>query len=96
MPRMIQSQPKVAFNAVVTYTDLLGRTHNISCRTRRQIKEAQGFLAQFKRDFAIVKQIAAQYAVKNGKFVNLYQLKRDLSAAGFNRQFVSRIVAASI
>ena len=93
---MIQSQPKVAFNAVVSYTDLLGKTHNIQCRTRRQIKEAQSFLAQFKRDYSIVKQIASQYAVKCGKYVNAYKLKRDLMEAGFNRAFVQRIMASSI
>lgn len=93
---MIQSQPTVAFNAIVTYTDLLGRTHNIKCRTRRQIKEAQSFLSQFKSDYAIVKAIAAQYAVKAGNFVNLPQLKRDLRSIGYTSTFVERILAGSI
>lgn len=93
---MIQSQPKVAFNAVVTYTDLMGHTHHIQCRTRRQIKEAQSFLAQFKSDFARVKSVASQYAVRGGKFVNLPQLKRDLRSIGYTSTFVERILQSAI
>lgn len=93
---MIQSQPTVAFNALVTYTDLMGNKHNIACRTRNQIKQAQSFLSQLKSEYLTVKQIAAQYAVKNGKFVNAKALIADLSAAGFTQQFAKRIVATSI
>ena len=96
MPRIIQSQPSVRFNAVVSYKDLLGTTHNIVCTSRKQIKEAQSFLSQFKSDYAHVKAIAAQYSVKCGKFVNEYKLKRELADAGYNRAFVTRILKSAI
>ena len=94
--RMIQSNASVSFNAVVTFTDLLGKTHNIVCRTRTQIKQANAFLSMFKRESTTVKALAAQYNVKNGKFQNVSRLINDIVAVGFTRDCAKRIVASSL
>jgi hypothetical protein len=96
MRRMIQSNASVSFNAVVTFTDLLGKKHNIVCRTRTQIKQANAFLSMFKRESTTVKALAAQYNVKNGRFVNVAGLISDIVAVGFNRECARRIVASSL
>ena len=93
---MIQSNASVAFNAVVTFTDLLGKRHNIVCRTRTQIKQANAFLSMFKRESTTVKALAAQYNVKNGKFQNVSRLINDIVMVGFNRDCAKRIVASSL
>ena len=93
---MIQSNASVAFNAVVTYTDLMGKTHNIVCRTRTQIKQANAFLSMFKRESTTVKALAAQYNVKNGKFQNVSRLINDIVMVGFSRESAKRIVASSL
>ena len=94
--RMIQSNASVSFNAVVTFTDLLGKTHNIVCRTRTQIKQANAFLSMFKRESATVKAIASQYPVKFGKFVNKRKLISDIVAVGFTRDAAKRMLNVSI
>ena len=94
--RMIQSNASVAFNAVVTYTDILGKTHNIVCRTRTQIKQANAFLSMFKREGATVKALASQYNVKMGRFQNVRQLMNDIVMIGFTREAARRIVASSL
>jgi hypothetical protein len=96
MRKMIQSNASVAFNAVVTYTDLLGTKHNISCRTRNQIKQANAFLSMFKRESTTVKALAAQYLVKNGRFVNVAGLISDIVMVGFTKEAAKRIVASSL
>lgn len=96
MRKMIQSNASVAFNAVVTYTDILGKRHNIACRTRNQIKQANAFLSMFKREGTTVKALAAQYCVKNGKFQNVRQLMNDIVMVGFTREAARRIVASSL
>jgi len=96
MRKMIQSNASVAFNATVTYTDLLGTKHNIACRTRNQIKQAYSFLSMFKREGTTVKALAAQYNVKNGKFQNVRQLISDIVMVGFTETAAKRIVASSL
>lgn len=96
MRKMIQSNASVAFNAVVTYTDILGTKHNIQCRTRNQIKQANAFLSMFKREGTTVKALAAQYNVKNGKFQNVSRLMNDIVMVGFTREAARRIVASSL
>ena len=93
---MIQSNAAVSFNAVVTYTDLLGTKHNIVCKTRNQIKQANSFLSMFKREGTTVKALAAQYNVKNGKFQNVRQLISDIVMVGFTETAAKRIVASSL
>ena len=93
---MIQSNAAVSFNAVVTYTDLLGTKHNIVCKTRNQIKQANSFLSMFRREGTTVKALAAQYNVKNGKFQNVRQLISDIVMVGFTETAAKRIVASSL
>ena len=94
--KMIQSNASVSFNAVVTFTDLMGTRHNIVCRTRTQIKQANAFLSMFKRESTTVKALAAQYNVKNGKFQNVSRLINDIVGIGFSRESAKRIVSESI
>ena len=93
---MIQSNASVSFNAVVTYTDILGKRHNIQGRTRNQIKQANSFLSMFKREGTTVKALAAQYNVKRGKFINVAGLMSDIVMVGFTREAARRIVASSL
>ena len=93
---MIQSNASVSFNAVVTYTDILGKRHNIQCRTRNQIKQANAFLSMFKREGTTIKALAAQYNVKGGKFVNVKGLISDIVMVGFSEGAAKRIVASSL
>ena len=93
---MIQSNASVAFNATVTYTDLLGTKHNIVCKSRNQIKQANSFLSMFKRESTTVKALAAQYNVKNGKFQNVRQLISDIVMVGFTETAAKRIIASSL
>ena len=96
MRKMIQSNASVSFNAVVTYTDILGKRHNISCRTRNQIKQANAFLSMFKREGTTVKALAAQYNVKCGKFQNVSRLINDIVMVGFTKEAARKIVASSL
>ena len=93
---MIQSNASVSFNAVVTYTDILGKRHNIPCRTRNQIKQANAFLSMFKREGTTIKALAAQYNVKNGKFQNVSRLIYDIVMVGFSKEAAKKIVASSL
>ena len=93
---MIQSNASVAFNATVTYTDLLGTRHNIVCKTRNQIKQANSFLSMFKREGTTVKALAAQYNVKNGRFINVAALISDIVMVGFTKEAARKIVASSL
>jgi hypothetical protein len=96
MRKMIQSNASVSFNAVVSYTDILGTKHSISCRTRNQIKQANSFLSMFKREGTTIKALAAQYLVKNGKFQNVSQLISDIVMVGFSKEAAKKIVASSL
>ncbi len=93
---MIQSNASVSFNATVTYTDILGTRHNIQCRTRNQIKQANAFLSMFKREGTTIKALAAQYNVKNGKFQNVSRLISDIVMVGFTKEAAKKIVASSL
>ncbi len=93
---MIQSNASVSFNATVTYTDILGKRHNIACCTRNQIKQANAFLSMFKREGTTVKALAAQYNVKGGKFVNVAGLISDIVMVGFTKEAARKIVASSL
>jgi hypothetical protein len=96
MRKMIQSNASVSFNATVTYTDILGKRHNIQCRTRNQIKQANTFLSMFKREGTTIKALAAQYNVKNGKFQNVSRLINDIVMVGFSKEAAKKIVASSL
>lgn len=76
----------------VEYTDLFGRRQIIPCKNRTQLKKASEFLSIFKREENTVKTIIGQYNVKNGKFQNVSQLKKDLIQLGFGTEGVKRLV----
>jgi hypothetical protein len=79
----MSNNPK--FEVVVTFTDFLGKTHNIVCRNRKKLAEANQFLKMFKTESVKINQILAEYPVVKGKFPTKYhsEIKRELASAGF-------------
>ena len=75
----------------VEFVNFFGKKTIIPCKNRTQLKAASEFLAMFKRESTIINTICAQYAVKNGKFVNRPQLKRELVAAGLSPKAVNML-----
>ena len=73
------------FNVSVEYTDFMGKTHRIECKSRKALDEARKFLAMFKSESAKINSILGEYPVKLGKFPKKFhkEIKADLSAAGF-------------
>ena len=73
------------FNVSVEYTDFLGNTHRIQCKTRKAMLEAQSFLKIFKSEVTAINKILAEYPVKMGKFPKKFhsEIKSDLVASGF-------------
>ncbi len=79
----MSNNPK--FEVVVTYKDFLGKTHNIVCKTRKKLAEANQFLKMFKTESVKINQILSEYPVKMGKFPKKYhsEIKSELVVAGF-------------
>ncbi len=79
----MSNNPK--FEVIVTFTDFLGKTHNIVCRNRKKLAEANQFLKMFKTESVKINQILAEYPVVAGKFPTKYhsEIKRELASAGF-------------
>jgi hypothetical protein len=50
----------------------------------------------FKREGTTVKALAAQYLVKNGRFVNVAGLISDIVMVGFTKEAARKIVASSL
>ena len=73
------------FNVSVEYTDFLGNTHRIVCKTRKAMVEAQSFLKIFKAENTAINRILSEYPVKMGKFPKKFhsEIKTDLVANGF-------------
>jgi hypothetical protein len=73
------------FNVSVEYTDFMGTTHRIVCKTRKAFNEAREFLSLFKAESATINRILGEYPVKMGKFPKKFhsEIKAELSAAGF-------------
>jgi hypothetical protein len=73
------------FNVSVEYTDFLGNTHRIVCKTRKAFNEAREFLSLFKAESASINRILAEYPVVMGKFPKKFhkEIKSDLVANGF-------------
>jgi hypothetical protein len=73
------------FNVSVEYTDWMGKTHRIVCKTRKAMAEAQAFLKMFKSESAKISSILSEYPVSMGKFPKKFhsEIKADLTAAGF-------------
>ena len=80
----MSNNPK--FEVIVTFTDFLGKTHNIVCRNRKKLAEANQFLKMFKTETVKINQILAEYPVVSGKFPKKYhsEIKRELASAGFS------------
>ena len=73
------------FNVSVEYTDFMGNTHRIVCKTRKSMLEAQAFLKIFKAEATKINRILAEYPVSMGKFPKKFhkEIKSDLVANGF-------------
>jgi len=74
------------FEVVVSFTDFLGKTHNIVCRNRKKLTEANQFLKMFKTETVKINSILSEYPVVIGKFPKKYhsEIKRELASAGFS------------
>jgi predicted TIM-barrel enzyme len=79
----MSNNPK--FEVIVSYTDFLGKTHNIVCKSRPKLKEANEFLKMFKTESVAINKILAEYPVVAGKFPKKYhsEIKKELAIAGF-------------
>ena len=73
------------FNVSVEYTNFLGKTIRIQCKTRKAFNEARQFLSIFKSESAKINSILAEYPVSMGKFPKKFhkEIKSDLTANGF-------------
>jgi hypothetical protein len=74
------------FEVVVSFTDFLGKTHNIVCKNRKKLAEANQFLKMFKAETVKINAILSEYPVVLGKFPKKYhsEIKRELASAGFS------------
>jgi hypothetical protein len=79
----MSNNPK--FEVIVTFTDFMGKTHNIVCKSRPKLKEANEFLKMFKSESVKINQILNEYPVVLGKYPKKYhsEIKRELANAGF-------------
>jgi hypothetical protein len=80
----MSNNPK--FEVVVTFKDFLGKSHNIVCKTRKKLAEANQFLKMFKSESVKINQILSEYPVVMGMFPKKYhsEIKRELASAGFS------------
>jgi hypothetical protein len=80
----MSNNPK--FEVIVSFTDFLGKTHNIVCRNRKKLAEANQFLKMFKSETVRINSILSEYPVVMGKFPKKYhsEIKKELAAAGFS------------
>ena len=80
----MSNNPK--FEVIVTFTDFLGKTHNIVCRNRKKLAEANQFLKMLKSETVRINSILSEYPVVMGKFPKKYhsEIKRELASAGFS------------
>jgi hypothetical protein len=74
------------FEVVVSYTDFMGKSHNIVCNNRKKLAEANQFLKMFKTESVSINKILGEYPVVMGKFPKKYhsEIKRELAGAGFS------------
>jgi len=80
----LSNNPK--FEVLVSYTDFLGTKHNIVCKTRKKLVEANQFLKMFKTESVSINKILGEYPVVMGEYPKKYhsEIKRELAAAGFS------------
>jgi len=77
------NKPRVykAGTPTVVFEDFLGRTHYLPYRTKKAYKEICGFLKGMRAESATIKQLCAQYEVRNGLYVKEALLVKDLQKA---------------
>ena len=79
---------------VVEFTDFLGKKHQIPVKNKRQMREAQEFLAQYKKEKAAVNAIVAEYPMSFGrvdkKFIS--QCSKELQAFGITKPIVKKVM----
>ena len=80
----LSNNPK--FEVLVSFTDFMGKTHNIVCKTRKKLIEANQFLKMFKTESVKINAILSEYPVVLGKFPKKYhsEIKKELASAGFS------------
>jgi len=80
----LSNNPK--FEVLVSFTDFMGKTHNIVCKTRKKLIEANQFLKMFKTESVKINAILSEYPVVMGKFPKKYhsEIKKELASAGFS------------
>ena len=66
------------FEVVVSFTDFMGKSHNIVCKTRKKLVEANQFLKMFKSESVKINSILGEYPKKFHS-----EIKSDLQSAGF-------------
>ena len=74
------------FEVVVSFKDFLGKTHNIVCKNRKKLAEANQFLKMFKTESVKINSILSEYPVVMGAFPKKYhsEIKKELASAGFS------------
>jgi hypothetical protein len=74
------------FEVVVSFRDFLGKEHNIVCKTRKKLAEANQFLKMFKTESVKINSILSEYPVVMGAFPKKYhsEIKKELASAGFS------------
>jgi len=79
---------------VVEFTDLLGRKHRIPVRNKKMMREAQEFLAIFKREVSDVNAIINEYPMSYGKVAPEFAADcvNELLAYGLSEELVKRII----
>ena len=79
----LSNNPK--FEVLVSYTDFLGKQHNIVCKSRPALKRANEFLKMFKTESVAINKILSEYPVVMGKFPTKYhsEIRKELNSAGF-------------
>jgi hypothetical protein len=79
----LSNNPK--FEVLVSFTDFMGKPHNIVCKTRKKLIEANQFLKMFKTESVAIGKILGEYPVVMGEYPKKYhsEIKRELASAGF-------------
>jgi hypothetical protein len=79
---------------VVEFTDLLGRKHRIPVRNKTQMREAQEFLAIFKKEVAEVNAIVNEYNWSYGRIAeaDVIDCMNELFAYGLTESIIKRII----
>ena len=73
------------FEVVVSFTDFMGKSHNIVCKNRKKLVEANQFLKMFKSESVKINSILGEYPVVMGEYPKKFhsEIKSDLQSAGF-------------